>query len=92
MSAPGAADRVAVAFAGRTYGRSQLDALAGGLAATLHRRGVREGQRVALMSSNRPEFVAAVLAISPQPPPSGGVAGAAPVRPGWRSTSTSTTS
>jgi MFS family permease len=30
--------------------------------------------------------LAAVLAISPQPPPSGGVAGAAPVRPGWRST------
>jgi long-chain acyl-CoA synthetase len=63
MSAPGAADRVAVAFAGRTYSRSQLDALADGLAATLHRRGLRDGQRVALMSSNRPEFVAAVLAI-----------------------------
>src|SRR5215469_11757664 len=30
--------------------------------------------------------LAAVLAISPQPPSSGGVAGAAPVRPGWRST------
>jgi predicted MFS family arabinose efflux permease len=30
--------------------------------------------------------LAAVLAISPQPPPSGGVTGAAPTRPGWRST------
>jgi long-chain acyl-CoA synthetase len=54
---------VSLAFADRRYSRLQLDALAGGLASTLHRRGVRDGQRVALMASNRPEFVAAVLAI-----------------------------
>ncbi len=57
------ADRAVLAFAERQYSRSQLDALATGLAATLHERGVSDGQRVALMSSNRPEFVAAVLAI-----------------------------
>ncbi|HME49526.1 class I adenylate-forming enzyme family protein [Mycobacterium sp.] len=54
---------MSLAFAERRYSRPQLDALAGGLAATLRRRGVRAGHRVALMSSNRPEFVAAVLAI-----------------------------
>lgn len=55
--------RATLAFADRQYTLSRLDALAGGLAATLRRRGVRPGQRVALMSSNRPEFVAAVRAI-----------------------------
>ena len=47
----------------RQYSRAQLDALADGIASTLARRGVRSGQRVALMSSNRPEFAAAVSAI-----------------------------
>ncbi|TDV49818.1 class I adenylate-forming enzyme family protein [Actinophytocola oryzae] len=56
-------ERVALAFEEREYPLSLLDALAGGLAATLARRGVRAGQRVALMSSNRPEFVVAVRAI-----------------------------
>ncbi|NED70723.1 long-chain fatty acid--CoA ligase, partial [Streptomyces sp. SID10244] len=37
--------------------------LAGGLAAELSAAGVRRGSRVALMSSNRPEFVVAVRAI-----------------------------
>src|SRR5262249_42246831 len=40
-----------------------LDALAGGLAAALVKRGATAGERVAVMSSNRPEFVAALLAI-----------------------------
>jgi long-chain acyl-CoA synthetase len=54
---------IALAFEDRQYSSSQLDALTSGLAATLHQRGVRAGQRVALMASNRPEFVAALRAI-----------------------------
>jgi long-chain acyl-CoA synthetase len=53
----------ALAFGERHYSLGELEALTDGLAATLHRRGVRSGQRVALMSSNRPEFVVAVRAI-----------------------------
>ncbi|WP_163698207.1 AMP-binding protein [Mycolicibacterium sarraceniae] len=52
-----------LACADRMYTRSQVDALSAGLAATLARRGVQAGHRVALMSSNRPEFVFAVRAI-----------------------------
>jgi long-chain acyl-CoA synthetase len=55
--------RAALAFEEREYTLQELDALAAGLAGTLARRGVRTGDRVALMSSNRPEFVVAVLAI-----------------------------
>lgn len=55
--------RAALAFEEREYTLPELDALAAGLAETLARRGVRTGHRVALMSSNRPEFVVAVLAI-----------------------------
>ncbi|MGW0249017.1 class I adenylate-forming enzyme family protein [Nocardia goodfellowii] len=40
-----------------------MDALASGLAVTLTRSGVRAGQRVALMSSTRPELIIAVYAI-----------------------------
>ncbi|MEU5880565.1 AMP-binding protein [Spirillospora sp. NPDC047279] len=47
----------------REYSAARLDALAGGLAATLADRGAGPGDRVALMSSNRPEFVVAVRAI-----------------------------
>lgn len=53
----------ALVFEGRAYTRADLDALAAGLAAELRERGVRAGARVALMSSNRPEFVLAVLAV-----------------------------
>jgi long-chain acyl-CoA synthetase len=56
-------DRVALAFEDREYSYGELDALAGGLAAELARRGVKPGDRVALMSSNRPEWVVAVKAI-----------------------------
>lgn len=56
-------ERVALVFEDAEYTYAQLDALAGGLAAELFRRGVRPGQRVALMSSNRPEWVVAVKAI-----------------------------
>jgi acyl-CoA synthetase (AMP-forming)/AMP-acid ligase II len=52
-----------LAFGDREYRRSELDALAAGLADTLARRGVTRGQRVALMSSNRPELVLALRAV-----------------------------
>jgi len=50
-------------FEEREFSRPQLDALVAGLAETLRRRGVCAGDRVALMSTNRPEFVVAVRAI-----------------------------
>lgn len=53
----------ALVFEEQEFTRERLDALAGGLARTLAARGVGTGQRVALMSSNRPELVVAVLAI-----------------------------
>jgi long-chain acyl-CoA synthetase len=53
----------ALAFDEREYTLSQLDALANGMATMLEHRGVRAGDRVALMSSNRPEFVVALRAI-----------------------------
>jgi long-chain acyl-CoA synthetase len=56
-------EATALAFEGREYTLPELDALAGGMATTLKRRGVRAGDRVALMSSNRPEFVVALRAI-----------------------------
>ncbi|KAA0103063.1 class I adenylate-forming enzyme family protein [Mycolicibacterium sp. P1-5] len=52
-----------LAFEDRIYTRSQVDALSAGLARTLASRGVKAGQRVALMSSNRPEFIFAVHAV-----------------------------
>ncbi|WP_299560076.1 class I adenylate-forming enzyme family protein [uncultured Mycolicibacterium sp.] len=54
---------IALAFEDRTYTRTRLDALTAGLAAALADRGVGPGARVALMSSNRPEFVAALRAV-----------------------------
>ncbi|WP_405137887.1 class I adenylate-forming enzyme family protein [Nocardia sp. NBC_01388] len=56
-------DSVALVYEEREYTLPELEALAGGLAATLRARGVRRGHRVALMSSNRPEFVIAVYAV-----------------------------
>ena len=53
---------VALVFEEREFTLPGLRALADGLAGTLSRRGVRAGDRVALMTSNRPEFVVAVLA------------------------------
>ncbi len=58
-----AAERTVLAFEDQGFSAAHLHALAGGLAGTLAARGVRPGDRVALMSSNRPEFVVAVLAI-----------------------------
>ncbi len=56
-------ERMALAFGEREYSLSELDALAGGMAAALEERGVGAGARVAVMSSNRPEFVVALRAI-----------------------------
>jgi long-chain acyl-CoA synthetase len=56
-------DPVRLTFGAREYTVSQLDALIGGMAAALEQRGMRAGDRVALMSSNRPEFVVAMRAI-----------------------------
>jgi long-chain acyl-CoA synthetase len=50
-------------FEEQEYSAGRLDGLAAGLAGVLARRGVRAGDRVALMTSNRPEFVVAVQAI-----------------------------
>jgi long-chain acyl-CoA synthetase len=47
----------------RRFSLPQLDALAGGWAATLSKNGVIAGQRIAIMASNRPEFLAVVHAI-----------------------------
>ncbi|CAO5188277.1 Acyl-CoA synthetase (AMP-forming)/AMP-acid ligase II [Frankia sp. AiPs1] len=57
------ADRPVLAFEDRSYGRAELDALTEGMARRLAGRGVRPGDRVALMSSNRPEFVIAIRAL-----------------------------
>jgi long-chain acyl-CoA synthetase len=54
---------IALAFEDQEYTLAQLDALASGMATSLEHRGVRAGERVALMSSNRPEFVIALRAI-----------------------------
>jgi long-chain acyl-CoA synthetase len=52
-----------LAFDEREYTLAELDALSNGMATRLSHRGVRAGHRVALMSSNRPEFVVALQAI-----------------------------
>ncbi|MBL7501257.1 AMP-binding protein [Frankia sp. CNm7] len=53
---------VVLVFEEQVFSRARLDALTSGLARTLAGRGVRPGDRVALMSSTRPEFIIAVLA------------------------------
>ncbi|WNG80518.1 AMP-binding protein [Mycobacterium sp. ITM-2016-00316] len=58
-----AENHTVLAFGDRQYTMTELDALADGMAGTLAARGVRAGDRVALMSSNRPEFVVALRAI-----------------------------
>jgi hypothetical protein len=63
MASRNGSERVALVFDETEYTYAQLDALAAALAATLAQRGVRAGDRVALMSSNRPEWVVAVQAI-----------------------------
>ncbi|MBU8816122.1 AMP-binding protein [Mycolicibacterium goodii] len=57
------ADAAVLAFGDREYTLAELDSLTGGMATALARRGVGPGERVAMMSSNRPEFVVALRAI-----------------------------
>jgi long-chain acyl-CoA synthetase len=56
-------EAIALAFEEREYTLSELDALASGMATTLKDHGVQANNRVAIMSSNRPEFVVALRAI-----------------------------
>ncbi|OBI91563.1 class I adenylate-forming enzyme family protein [Mycobacterium asiaticum] len=53
----------ALVFEDRQFSLPQLATLTDGLAASLHKRGVGPGHRVAVMASNRPEFVAVVQAL-----------------------------
>lgn len=53
----------ALVFEEQRFSVPELDAFVDGWAATLAKDGVTAGQRVAIMASNRPEFLAAVLAI-----------------------------
>jgi len=59
----GLPDVIGLVFDEREYSAARLAALAGGLAGTLTRRGVQPGDRVALMASNRPEWLVAVQAV-----------------------------
>jgi acyl-CoA synthetase (AMP-forming)/AMP-acid ligase II len=52
----------ALVFEEQRFSLAQLDALVDGLAATLVKLRVGAGRRVAVMASNRPEFVVALLA------------------------------
>jgi long-chain acyl-CoA synthetase len=56
-------EATALVFEDQHYSFAQLSVLADGLAAGLRGRGVTAGDRVALMASNRPEFVVALHAI-----------------------------
>jgi acyl-CoA synthetase (AMP-forming)/AMP-acid ligase II len=53
----------ALVFEDRQFSLPELNALANGLATNLRGRGVAAGDRVAVMASNRPEFVVALHAI-----------------------------
>jgi long-chain acyl-CoA synthetase len=57
------AQKTVLAFEDQRFTRGRLNELASGYAAALAARGVKPGMRVALMGSNRPEWVAAVLGI-----------------------------
>lgn len=73
-------EATALVFEEREYTLAELDDLAAAMAGLLERRGVTAGQRVALMSSNRPEFVVALRAIW------GLGAAAVLLSPAWRRT------
>ncbi|WP_166905660.1 class I adenylate-forming enzyme family protein [Mycobacterium sp. DL440] len=73
-------DPAVLAFDDREYTLAELDALTSGMATALEHRGVRPGDRVAMMSSNRPEFVVALRAIW------GLGAAAVLISPAWKAT------
>ena len=56
-------EATALVFEDQHYSFAQLSVLADGLAAGLRGRGVTAGDRVALMASNRPEFIVALHAV-----------------------------
>jgi long-chain acyl-CoA synthetase len=56
-------DREALVFEDRRWSWSELDAAAGRLAASLAADGLVAGERVAMLLSNRPEFVTTLLAV-----------------------------
>jgi long-chain acyl-CoA synthetase len=56
-------DHEALVCAGQRWSYAQLDAEAGRIAAGLHARGVKPGDRVALFVGNRPEFVFVLFAV-----------------------------
>jgi O-succinylbenzoic acid--CoA ligase len=56
-------DREALVFEDRRWSWSELDAAAGRLAASLAEDGLVAGERVAMLLSNRPEFVTTLLAV-----------------------------
>lgn len=56
-------DPAVLAFDDVEYTLAELDALTSGMATALEHRGLRPGDRVAIMSSNRPEFVVALRAV-----------------------------
>src|SRR4051812_49639849 len=64
-------DGVAIRFEGRSITWSELHGRVGALAAAFARRGVKRGDRVAVLMTNRPEFVEATLAAGA----AGGIAG-----------------
>jgi acyl-CoA synthetase (AMP-forming)/AMP-acid ligase II len=57
-------DRIAVRFGDEQFTYAELDARSNAFARALHAAGVRRGERVAVMLSNRPDFVVAVHGIS----------------------------
>ena len=56
-------EREALVFEDRRWSWSELDAAAGRLAASLADDGLVAGERVAMLLSNRPEFVTTLLAL-----------------------------
>jgi long-chain acyl-CoA synthetase len=77
-AAAGRGDRVALLAGDKGWTYRELDRAAAGVAAALAGRGVTAGRRVAVMSSNRPEFVTAVMGVSK----AGGVA--VLLSPAWK--------
>lgn len=59
-----AGEEVSLRVGARSWSWAEVDSASGGFAALLRDRGVRAGDRVAVMMSNRPEFVVAVQGIS----------------------------
>lgn len=57
-----APQRTALEWAGRQWSYAELDDRAARLATLLHARGVRDGDRIALLSENHPAFVLLALA------------------------------